>query len=281
MPLTYGSCRPASRSCSTSSTASGDPAVSTRADELVRAVVGLYGGGLSRIVELLDEAQVRELAGDPLVAQLLLLHDLHPDDLRTRVQQALDHVRPYLGSHAGGIDYLGLDDAGVAHLRLEGSCDGCPSSSVTVKLAIEQAVLDAAPEIDRVEVEGMVEPTPKPRQLLQIQRRPGMAEPTEDGWQHISVGVEPGRMQRYGGGLDLVVCHVGDGYYAYRNACADCGAELSAGELIGTELQCGQCGHRYDVPRAGRQVGGGNALDAFPLLRDGDEWRVATPVAAP
>jgi Fe-S cluster biogenesis protein NfuA len=96
----------------------------------------------------------------------LLLHGLHPDSVDARVQGALDRVRPYLGSHAGGIDYLGVDDAGVAHLRLQGSCDGCAGSAATVHSAVERAVLEAAPEVARVEVEGMVEPGAG--QLLQI-----------------------------------------------------------------------------------------------------------------
>ena len=92
---------------------------------------------------------------------LLLLHDLHPLDVDARIQRALDRVRPYLGSHAGGVEYLGVGD-GVARLRLEGSCHGCPSSTVTVQLAIEGAVQDAAPEVTEVVVEGMTEP-PGPR----------------------------------------------------------------------------------------------------------------------
>src|SRR5215475_3771727 len=115
--------------------------------------------------------QVRDrLLADPLVENLLLLHDLHPLDVDTRIQRALDRVRPYLGSHAGGVEYLGTGPDGVARLRLEGSCDGCPSSTVTVQLAIQGAIEDAAPEVTDVVVEGMTEPPGPP--LLQIGRRP-------------------------------------------------------------------------------------------------------------
>jgi Fe-S cluster biogenesis protein NfuA len=155
---------------------SGDPAVAERADELVAAVVTLYGEGLGRIIELVaaapgGEQLVRELAADGLVGNLMLLHELHPDDVVTRIQAALDRVRPYLGSHAGGIEFLGVDDLGIAHLRLQGSCDSCPSSSVTVQSSVERAVLEAAPEVVRVDVEGMVpfQPLPERGSLLQIQ----------------------------------------------------------------------------------------------------------------
>jgi Fe-S cluster biogenesis protein NfuA len=144
------------------------------AEQLVAAVLTLYGAGLERILELVGDEQggdavVRRLAADPMVSNLLLLHDLHPDDIDTRIQQALDRVRPYLGSHAGGIDYIGVDDVGIAHLQLQGSCDGCAGSAATVHNAVERAVLEAAPELLGVEVEGVVEE--KPKQLLQISLR--------------------------------------------------------------------------------------------------------------
>ncbi len=128
----------------------GDPA----AAELAEAVRAPAGRALRRRAgpDRVDAGDVGPAArrcssGSPTTtssASLLLLHDLHPVDVADRVVGALDHVRPYLGSHAGGIELLGVDDDGVAHLRLEGSCDGCPSSAVTLQLAVERAVLEAA-----------------------------------------------------------------------------------------------------------------------------------------
>ena len=172
--------------------ARGGTAAAT-AEELVRLLVGMYGDGLAAIVAALAEegepgrAVMDRLAADPLVEGLLLLHGLHPLDVDARIQRALDQVRPYLGSHAGGVQYLGVSD-GVARLRLEGSCHGCPSSTVTVRLAIEGAVQDAAPEVTEVVVEGMTAP-PEPK-LLQIGPRPGnvcraAAAPAEHGWRVV------------------------------------------------------------------------------------------------
>ncbi len=146
--------------------------VAVGAEQLVASVVTLYGAGLERIVQLLAQRSdggelMRVLAGDSLVANLMMLHDLHPDDVETRVQQALDKVRPYLGSHSGGVSFVGVDDAGVAQLQLIGSCDGCAGSAATVHYAVERAVLEAAPELTGVEVEGVVAPKP----LLQISMR--------------------------------------------------------------------------------------------------------------
>jgi hypothetical protein len=38
-------------------------------------------------------------------------------------------------------------------LRLLGSCDGCPSSAVTLRMTVERAILDAAPEITIIDVD--------------------------------------------------------------------------------------------------------------------------------
>ena len=147
--------------------AGSDPTAAAVAEDLVRCLVDLYGTGLERIVEIIGAERVGDLTADPLVESLLLIHDLHPLDADTRIQLALDRVRPYLGSHAGGVDYRGIDESGVVHLRLEGSCQGCPSSTLTVRMAIETAVQEAAPETTGIEVEGVV----TEQQLLQIGRR--------------------------------------------------------------------------------------------------------------
>ncbi|HEU5455032.1 MAG TPA: hypothetical protein VFU85_05045, partial [Nocardioides sp.] len=100
--------------------AAGDERAMERAEELVRALMGLYAVGLARVVDLAGEAGLlRSLADDPVTGSLLVLHDLHPDDVGTRIQAALDRVRPYLGSHAGGVELTGVDEEGVAHLVLE------------------------------------------------------------------------------------------------------------------------------------------------------------------
>ncbi|HKT04948.1 MAG TPA: NifU family protein [Rugosimonospora sp.] len=152
-----------------------DPHAAEVAEQLVRTLVELYGDGLGRVMRLAAEhggpPLLDALVAEPLVESLLLVHDLHPVDLDTRIQRALDRVRPYLGSHAGGVEYLGVDGEGMAHLRLAGSCHGCPSSLETVRSAIEQAVAEAAPETAGVHVEGVAEPAPA---LLQIGLRPPM-----------------------------------------------------------------------------------------------------------
>jgi Fe-S cluster biogenesis protein NfuA len=129
-----------------------------RAEELVRLVVDLYGAGLARMLDLLydagrlDDRALAALAGDDLVASLLLVHGLHPGDLPTRVERALSSVRPYLGSHGGDVELVEVTGAGVVRLRLLGNCDGCPSSSATLRLAVEKAITEGAPDLTAIEV---------------------------------------------------------------------------------------------------------------------------------
>ena len=117
--------------------ATADPATCALAQELLRLVTELYGGGLERVVVLAREDApelVDRLLADELVASLLLVHGLHPESVTARVEQALESVRPFLATHDGDVELLDIDeDAGAVHLRLLGSCDGCPSSAVTLQ----------------------------------------------------------------------------------------------------------------------------------------------------
>ena len=127
--------------------------------ELVQALLDMYGEGLSRIVAACDVP-----VQDELVAHLLLLHGLHPVPVRERVMGALDEVRPYLATHGGGVELLDVS-GGVVRLRLEGACNGCPSSALTLQSAVDEAVMRAAPDIERIEAEGVAVPS----SLLQIE----------------------------------------------------------------------------------------------------------------
>jgi Fe-S cluster biogenesis protein NfuA len=274
-------------------------AAADTAEELVRLLVGMYGDGLAAIMAALAEegepgrAIIDRLTADPLVEGLLLLHGLHPLDVDARIQRALDQVRPYLGSHAGGVQYLGVTD-GVARLLLEGSCHGCPSSTVTVRLAIEGAVQDAAPEVTEVVVEGMTAP-PEPK-LLQIGPRPdgvpgagpsaSTAGPGGTGggeWVTLpDIGPPSSRpVTATAADLEVLVCSVRGTLYAYRDRCASCGSSMAGGGLDREVLTC-TCGSRYDVCRAGAGLDGLAAhLDPLPLLTDSQGVRVAVPAAVP
>jgi Fe-S cluster biogenesis protein NfuA len=141
-----------------------DRVARTAATEAIAALLELYGEGLRRLLAL-EPGLAERAATDDVVAQLLLIHGLHPVPLEARVEAALDEVRPYLRTHGGGVELLGVAD-GVVHLRLEGTCNGCPSSSATLRSAVEQAIQRLAPDVEGIEAEGAVAPAGG---LLQIE----------------------------------------------------------------------------------------------------------------
>ena len=236
------------------------------AEELVAAVVGLYGEGLARIMDALgdDDAQVgevrRRVAADGVVGSLLLVHDLYPVPLETRVLEALASVRPYMESHGGNVE-LDRIEAGVAYLRLVGHCNGCPASLSTLELAIKDALEEHAPDLLGVEVEGLTQP-----------KSPSAALPRPAPiWLTVEAagGVEPGTVQTVPvGGVDLLVANVGGSLLAYRNECPCCGAGLEEATLEGEILSCGRCRHGFALTQAGRAVGSDDVyLEPVPMLR--------------
>jgi Fe-S cluster biogenesis protein NfuA len=113
---------------------------------------GAPAGGAGTLLE--------QFAADDLVASLLILHGLHPLDTSARIERALASVRPFLASHGGDVELLGVDEAGRVRLRLAGSCHGCPSSRVTMQTAVERAIAERAPEVTAIEVDGVAEEPP-------------------------------------------------------------------------------------------------------------------------
>lgn len=128
--------------------------------ELVEALLEMQGAGLERLMEIIYEkgptgqSIIDELGRDQLVSGLLLVHGLHPLDLESRVHLALEQVGPRLAQHGGSVDLLGVTREGVVRLRLAGNCHGCPSSILTLKFSIEEAIYAAAPDVTSLEVEG-------------------------------------------------------------------------------------------------------------------------------
>ncbi len=265
----------------------GDPVAAARATAVVSALLELYGAGLARMVEEISErddgALAAAFADDELISHLLLLHGLHPVSLGDRIVGALDEVRPYLESHGGNVELVDVEEPTV-RLRMEGSCSGCPSSSVTLKLAIEDAIHKAAPEIEEVIAEDMDprEPTPllAGGPLLDVTQSAGEVDwTTVGGLRELDRGASVVKTVR---GRGLLFLRVGDRVLAYGNGCASCGAPLGDATVRSTRLTCGSCGNRYDVLRAGRCLDEPQLhLDPVPLLiGDDDLARVALALPA-
>jgi Fe-S cluster biogenesis protein NfuA len=139
--------------------ATTDPSVRAIGKELLESLMALHGAAIERILELASGAGeaggsiIRKCASDELVSSLLLLYGLHPDDLPTRVNRALDKSRAYLQSHAASAALASLTEDGQVVVRLEIKSSGCGSSLASVKSTLEAALQDAAPDAASIVVQ--------------------------------------------------------------------------------------------------------------------------------
>jgi Fe-S cluster biogenesis protein NfuA/nitrite reductase/ring-hydroxylating ferredoxin subunit len=250
------------------------PAAKELFNECMEAVLAFYGAGLNRILQVVSQDGAegrkvfRDLVHDDVIKGLLLIHDLHPLNLEARLREALDKVRPYLKSHGGNVELISLEND-IAKLRLQGTCESCASSSVTLELAIRHAIEQACPDLVRFEVEGV----PQEKAVDSLIRRPTVTDWTEIKSAHqLEEGAwMPVRL----GDVRLVVCKVNGTHYAYRNRCPACNMPLDTGSFEGGFLSCA-LNHRYDVVRAGHCEEIPTAhLDPLPLLVQDSVVKVA------
>jgi hypothetical protein len=146
--------------------ATADPRTAETVEDLVRALMAMYGEGLARMVGLLSGrsgAPLDALLGDELTAGLLVLHNLHPEDVHARIGRAL------AAAEATAYQVTAYDPA-TGELLLTGRADGCGCGSAEAARArIEEAVSCFAPEVSAVELRA----APREPALLQIGPRPG------------------------------------------------------------------------------------------------------------
>lgn len=286
-----------------------DPALAATAKELVQLLMEFHGAGIERILEIVHQSPgdgdsiIDALGHDEAVRSLLLLYGLHPDSLEARVIQGLEKSRPYLKSHGGNVNLIGVDETGAVTLRLEGNCDGCPSSSATLKLAVEEAIYEAAPDVTAIIVEGSIQGAAHPTTpasapgiaFVPLSQLSGTKQESKDdrahhdslqdevGWEDVFGldAIAPGTLRAEEvGGRAMLFCRLEETLYAYSNNCPGCSQPLGAARLEGSILACPVCSQHYDVMRAGRGLDLDSLhLEPVPLLRENGRVRVALPLS--
>ena len=129
-----------------------DPAVRSAAKSLVQALMDLHGAGIERILEIVHDSGepgktlIDRFGRDELVRSVLLLYGLHPQDLHTRVLEALDTQRAFLRSHGASAELTSIDGAGVVSVQLAAKPGHCGTAATSVKATIEAALQEAAPD---------------------------------------------------------------------------------------------------------------------------------------
>lgn len=155
-------------------TAHPDPDVRDQVGELLDWVDAFHRDGLGRLVEMArawrGEIFLESIGQDEVVGLMLSAYGLGEDaDVRaadeTAVEAALATVRPLVESHGGSIEVDSILD-GVVTVRLDGTCDGCPSSDATLTYGVEAALRDHWTNFRRVDlVEGSAPVDPAKAEL--------------------------------------------------------------------------------------------------------------------
>lgn len=139
-----------------------DPEARAVAVDLLEAVLQFHAAGLEQILEIvaqsgdLGAAMIAQMTGSNLIGSMLLLHDLHPDDLETRLDRALGTLQEMFTSLGAKLSLLALEP-GIVRLQFDSPrvWSGSP-----VRASIENAIFQAAPEIESVLIEGLKEAPP-------------------------------------------------------------------------------------------------------------------------
>jgi hypothetical protein len=126
-----------------------NPVVRASAVELIRTLLDIHRAGFEQTLEPImrqgepGQAILNELLQNDLVSRLLLLHGLHPVDLETRLERALDHVRPRLRTYGADVTLTRATHA-VVELRIRGG-------SEEVHRLLQEVILTAAPDVLTIE----------------------------------------------------------------------------------------------------------------------------------
>ena len=260
-----------------------DPAARKVAEDLKAAVEAVHRAGLVNMVRAMraDDAAravLFELVDDPAVHLLLSLHGIVRPDPITHAGQVLDSVRPQLHSHGGDVSLVGIED-GTAFVRLEGACNGCSMSSVTLRNLVEEALVQGVPAITAVEVVA-AEPTPTliPLESLRIGR-----DPSAEGWANVGPATALAvdevstvtASTAAGESIALIVVNLGQRLSAYRNECAHEGLPLDNAvlDVSNGTLTCPWHGFCFDAGSGECLSAPGAQLEQLPLrVDDGTVW---------
>lgn len=260
-----------------------EPSARAVAEEVKAAIEAIHRAGLLTIVRRMREDHgardaLYDLVDDPVVHLLLSLHDIIRPDPVVHAGIVLEDVRPQLQSHGGDVTLVRVEDA-VAYVRLEGACNGCSMSSVTLRNLVESALIDGVPAITAVEVlPNEPSPTVIPIEALRI----GLKGPAEDGW--VKVGragdvadgeLTVARPSAGGEAVEIVVVNVDNRFSAYRNECAHEALPLDNAILDAANgtITCPWHGFCYDASSGECLSAPGAQLEQLPLrVDDGDVW---------
>ena len=259
-----------------------DPAARKVAEELQSAIEAVHKAGLVTMVRAMreDEAARQVLFGlvdDPTVHMLLSLHGIVRPDPMTHANQVLEEVRPQLHSHGGDVTLVRIED-GTAFVRLEGACNGCSMSSVTLRNLVEESLVQGVPAVTAVEVVA-AEPTPT---LIAVDALFPSRDPAAEGWMRLGPAADlpvddlsTATLTHAGRPVEVLVVNLGQRLSAYLNECAHQAMPLTEAvlDVSNGTLTCPWHGFCFDASSGECLSAPGAQLEQLPLrVDDGDVW---------
>lgn len=230
----------------------------------------MLGRLIERMADLGGPELVDQVARDPTVRTLFEMYDLFETDAIARIEQALQNVYPYIESHGGHLELLGVED-GRVRVRLSGSCGDCPGSSVTLARVVETALHEGYPGF-----RALVSELPTP--MVPDHPANGRAPVRRPRWASVAHldDVADGDLRAvWPEGTSILIARLGDEVYAYLNGCPPGSAlALQTGRLEGTTLICPWHGCRYDI-RTGKRLDGEGKLGVLPVAVHDGEIKIA------
>lgn len=139
-----------------------EPEARVGAKALMQLLLDLHGVGFERVLEVVakngDTGQqiIDDLGRDPLVSSLLVLYGIHPLDLDSRIARAVEKVRPQVRKGGGELELLSNQE-GVVKLRIQVTEHACGSTGKTLRKIVEDALYEAAPDMNSLQIEGLEE----------------------------------------------------------------------------------------------------------------------------
>lgn len=266
-----------------------DPSARSVAEELKAAVEAIHRAGLVTIVRRMraDEAARHVLFGlvdDPVVHLLFSLHEIVRPDPMTQATKALQEVRPQLQGHGGDVQLVRIED-GTAFVRLQGACNGCSMSSVTLRNLVETALVGAVTSVTAVEVL----PNEPEQTLISTDSLFAARHPAEEGWASAgqATDVPDGDLitvqltaPNSGQQVAVLMVNLNQQLTAYVNECAHEALPLDNAVLdtANGTLTCPWHGFCYDAASGECLTAPAAQLEQLPLrVDDGQIWiRVGT-----
>lgn len=188
--------------------------------------------------------------------------------LETRIQQALEEVRPGLKSHNGDVELVAIKLPDTVEVKLVGTCSNCPASTLTLKQGVEQAIKNHCPEIQHV----ISVNTPVYTNNSHSITSPFSAD-NEAGWvalttiEHIPDG---GILALELDGLKLIITRFSDNIQAYRNSCTHLAMPLDKGEIKDGILTCPFHHFQYNLKTGDCLTAPEMPLQPYPVKRVGE-----------